>query len=56
MGHNRLHQTITYVKGIWLSYGSHRQAYKIYIPKPHNHENNSTIVSTTIYRIYYHEP
>jgi hypothetical protein len=56
MGHNQLHQTTTHVKGIQLSYGSHRQAHKIYIPNPRDHKNNGTIVSTTIYGTCHHEP
>jgi hypothetical protein len=56
MGHNRLHQTTTHVKGIQLSYGSHGQTYKIYTPDPYDHENDGTIVGTTIYGTCRHEP
>jgi hypothetical protein len=55
MGHNQLHQTITHVKGIRLSHGSHGQAHKIYTPDPRDHENDGAIVSTTIYRTCHHE-
>jgi hypothetical protein len=56
MGHNQLHWTITYVKGIQLSYGSHGQAHEIYTPDPRDHENDGAIVSTTIYGTCYYEP
>jgi hypothetical protein len=56
MGHNRLHRTITHVKGIQLSYGSHRQAHEIYTPDPRDHENDGATVSTPIYRTCRHEP